>query len=388
MASRLPYPPLQGDRLRAYHHLRLLSQRHTITLAAPLARAFEAQHLPQLTEFCAHIELLKTRRGWGPLRVLTGLTSGLPWQTLYWADPRWARQIGALAATHPFDLVHVQLIRMAPVVAGLRHYPRVLDFIDALSVNMARRARRAGAGQAWLWRAEAGRVLRYERRLLQEFDRLTVSSLSDANAIGTSPRLQVVANGVEVDRFPFHTTPRHPARLVFTGRLGYFPNADAAEFLVNSILPRVRAQIPDVQVDLVGTNPSRRVRSLGRQPGVNVTGYVPDLYSYLAQATLAVAPLRSGSGMQLKVLEAMASGTPVVATPMALGGLPGTAAEYLALASNETQFADKIVFLLRNPAERSRLAAKARALIERQYTWEASVAQLERVYAEALDEQH
>jgi polysaccharide biosynthesis protein PslH len=383
VASRLPYPPLQGDRLRAYHQLRLLSQRHTITLVAPLANAAEAEQRVHLDPYCAHIEFLPPQRSAGLWRVLAGWPSGLPWQTLYWAHPRWAQRVQALAHTRAVDLVHVQLIRMAPVAAALGRYPRVLDLIDALSVNMARRAAREPAWRAWVWRAEAKRVLAYERRLLHDYSRLTVSSASDAAAIGASPHLHVVPNGVDLARFPFHLAPRDPARLVFTGRLSYFPNADAAEYLVRDILPRVQVQVPEVLVDLVGADPSPRVQALARQPGVTVTGYVPDLHSYLARATLAVAPLRAGSGMQLKVLEAMASGTPVVASPLALGGLPASPGEHLLLAPDANQFADKIVALLRDTETRQRLAHRARALVERQFTWEASVAQLEQVYAQA-----
>jgi sugar transferase (PEP-CTERM/EpsH1 system associated) len=384
VASRLPYPPLQGDRRRAYHQLRLLSRQHRVTLVAPVSRRGEAAGAAKLVPYCAHIELVPVSPWRGAWRAAWGTPTGLPWQTLYSADPALSQRVRIVLQREPVDLAHVQLIRGAPTGAVLSGVPRVLDFIDALSLNMARRAERQRGLMAWLWRQEAARAGRYERELIHQFTRLVITTEQDRAAIGDYPNLRIVPNGVDSEQFSFVATGREPALLVFSGRLGYFPNADAAAYLVEEILPLIRRQVPEAQVALVGADPPARVRRLERVAGVKVTGYVESVHAYLARAAVAVVPMRAGTGMQLKMLEAMASGAPVVATPFALGGLPARDGAELYIAHTTTQFAERVVELLRDRALRARLALNARRMVEAHCGWGPAVEALERVYAEAV----
>lgn len=384
ITSRLPYPPLQGDRLRAFHQLRLLSRRHRLTLLAPIFRPAERAQAASLAAFCEQIELVPASPWRGAWRAAWGTPSGLPWQTLYFCEPGLITRARELLRRLPIDLVHVQLIRSAPVVAALGGWPRVLDLIDALSLNMDRQAGRERAPMSWLWRAEAGRLLRYEQAMMRQFTRLTISTEQDRSVIGDYANLRVVPQAVDGAQFPFMTEGREPALLVFSGRLGYFPNADAALYLVRDILPLIRRQLPQVRVELVGADPPLRVRRLARVPGVTVTGYVDNPHAYLARATVAVVPMRAGSGMQNKVLEAMSSGVPVVATPYALGGLAVRDGEHLRIGCDAPQLAECVLELLRDVAQRERLARNARQLVEANYGWDTAVAALEQVYIEAI----
>ena len=384
IASRLPYPPLQGDRRRAYHQLRWLSRRHRVTLVAPVWHRAEAAGAAELAPFCAHVELVPLSAWRGAWRAGWGTPTGLPWQTLYYGDPALSERVRVVLERQPVDLAHVQLIRCARVGAVLSGVPRVLDFIDALSLNLARRAARERGLLAWLWREEARRAGRYERELIRHFTQLVITTEQDRAAIGDYPNLRIVPNGVDTELFPFVASGREAALLVFSGRLGYFPNADAAAYLVEEILPLIRREVPEAQVALVGADPPARVRRLARVPGVKVTGYVDSVHAYLARATVAVVPMRGGTGMQLKMLEAMASGAPVVATPFALGGLPARDGEELCIAGSTTQFAERVLELLRDPARRDRLAHNARRMVEVHCGWGPAVAALERVYAEAV----
>jgi len=383
VASRFPYPLIQGDRVRAYHQLRLLSRRFSITLLAPGHPDADRQGLDALAPWCSRIELVprSTLKTIG--RLLIAPLSHLPFQTLYTFDGAFHSRLNHLLSEDQFDLVHVQLVRMAPIASGQGNLPRVLDLVDALSLNMMRRSRQEHPPLSWLIWLEAKRVQRYERVLSRRYDRLVVASALD-QAYMNLENVYVVPNGVDLEKFPFTEDERERATIVFTGRMAYYPNADAAVFFAREILPRIRAQMPEARFIVVGADPPQRVRQLARIPGVEVTGYVPHLHTYLARATVAACPLRAGSGMQFKVLEAMASGTPVVATLGALGGIEAQDGVHLLVAESAEALAAQVVRLLAEPALRRYLAYNARRLVEQRYTWERSVQLLEAVYEAAI----
>jgi len=237
----------------------------------------------------------------------------------------------------------------------------------------------------WLFHLEARRMARYERELVSSFDRQIVSSPLDKEAIGACESLHVIPNGVAIEDFPYSEDGRENNLIVFTGRMGYFPNAEAAFYFATQVFPLIRRQVQDARFLIVGADPPQRVQQLAKLPGVEVTGYVPRVQDYLARATVAVAPMQAGTGIQNKVLEAMAAGAPVVATPYALGGIEAVDGEHLLVAEDAEGLAEQVVRLLRDSALRRHLTRNARRLVEEKYTWERSVAMLEEVYRLAIE---
>jgi sugar transferase (PEP-CTERM/EpsH1 system associated) len=355
-------------------------------LVTPEPGEAQENSLKAIHSFCERIEVvpvLAWRRFW---RLGQVPFTSLPLQTLYFFDPSLRQRVRSLLQSQSFDLIHVQLVRMAPVIDGLSgQIPKVLDLIDALSVNMARRAQRKRGLQAGVAAWEARRIQRYERVLVQKYDRVIVSSPVDRSAIGEFPNLHVVPNGVDIQAHSFNADGRESATIIFTGSMWYFPNVDAISWFIGSVFPLVRQQVPNAQVFIVGANPKRGVQRLSRFPGVIVTGYVPSVQDYLSRATIAVAPMQGGSGMQFKVIEAMASGTPVVATSYALGGLEAVDGEHLLIAQDTTTFASQVVRLLRSSELQRRLAHNARKLVEEKYAWERTVVMLEAVHRLATE---
>ena len=385
VASRFPYPPLQGDRARGYHFLRLLNQRHSVTLVAPVAGTLDAQSKEAVSKLCTRWVPVRVPRWRAIAHLMRFPLCTVPLQTLYFSPPALTRQVQALLLQEsPFDLVHVQLARLGPVCSGVGGVPKVLDFIDSLALNMRRRGDQERGPKKWFFSMEAQRMARYERELTFAFHQQTVCSPLDREYIGAGENLHVIPNGVAIDDFPYTDEGREGNLIVLTGRMGYFPNSDAAVYFATEVLPLIRRQVPDARFDIVGAHPPRRVQQLARLPGVLVTGYVPRIQEYLARASVAVAPMRSGSGMQFKVIEAMAGGIPVVATPYAIGGIEAVSGENLFIAETAEGLAEQTVRLLKDPTLRRRLARSARRLVEAKYTWERSVAMLDDVYRLAM----
>lgn len=382
VTPRFPLPLFSGDRARAYHQLRLLSRRHRVTLvtfADPRVAAGRAQ--TRLEELGVQVVTVPLGRAAAALRIARGLWSELPLQAALYDAPRARAAIRALVAAQRFDLVHVQLARTVPLVDASLGLPRVVDLVDALSLNMERRAAHDRGWLRWAARIDARRLRAYERRICAEAEAALVVAPADRDAIGGGPSLGLVPNGVDLSAFPRVHTPRERHRLVFTGNLGYFPNVDAVCWLVERVLPLVWREAPEARLTIAGARPHRRVLALARRdPRVEVIGNVDHLHPHLAAARIATAPMRAGSGQLLKVLEAMSTGTPVVTTTRGLSGIDAVPGEHALAADTPEAFAAHVVALIRDDLLASRLASAGHALVEERYTWERSVAELERVY--------
>jgi glycosyltransferase involved in cell wall biosynthesis len=224
-----------------------------------------------------------------------------------------------------------------------------------------------------------------ERTIVRQSRQQVISSRVDRLAIGDFNTLHVIPNGVDLAAFPYVESGRQDNLIVMTGHMRYFPNVDVAVYFATRVFPLVRRRVPDAVFYIVGADPPSRVRKLERGPGIVVTGRVPRVWDYLARAAVAVAPLRTGSGIQNKVLEAMASGAPVVATTQAVSALDAVDGEHLLVADDAEEMAERIVELLKNRHLRLTLARRARKLVEERYTWERAVSMLEQVYELAIE---
>lgn len=381
VVGRAPYPPLRGDQVRAWHQLRMLSRTHAVeALVLDREDALAARALAGLG----------VRVSWSPapaagraLRVLRHAASALPLQAALFDLDAHRRALSA-ALAQGVDVVHVQLVRLAPLLGALGGVPVVVDLVDALSQNIARRAARDRGPTRAFWRMEAGRLRALEADVIARAGHSVVVSEADREALGGGPRLSTVPNGVDGARFAFDGAARANADVVFTGNLGYFANADAAAWFAREAFPRVRAARPDARFLVVGARPSRAVRALGRLAGVSVAGPVDDLAAVIRSARVAVAPLQSGSGQQSKVLEAMACGTPVVASPLALAGIEAVEGRDLLVGADADRLAGAVLELLAEDDLAERLARSGRRLVETIYTWERSAELLQAAYDRAV----
>lgn len=410
--------PPSPIRVRPYQLIRSLVRRgHHVTVAAPTAGAAEAEDLARLQAMDGRLAVIaaplsRPRRAFN---LAAALPAGIPLQARYAWQPRLQAEIehavDTAAASHePFDLAHVEHLRASAYALRLRtRLPVVWDSVDCITdlFEQARAHSTSPVGRL-MTALDVGRTRRYEGWLVGQFPAAVVTSERDRRmlvdlaqgarpasehgpaAIPAPPPIAVVPNGVDLDVFrpPASTAPpRDPAALLFSGKLSYHANVTAARHLVEHIMPRVWAARPDARVVLAGAEPTRAVRALAAaHPGrVEVTGRVPDLVPYLHRATVAVAPMVYAVGIQNKVLEAMATATPVVATPIATRALGAEPGRHLAVADTPAAFAAAILALLDDPARAAALGAAGRAYVEAHHTWDGAAAALEGVYARAIE---
>ncbi len=381
VTTRFPHPIYTGDRVRAYHQVRLLARRHRVTLACFDAADGEHAGRREMDACCARVITEPFDRAAAAWRLARHAWSDTPLQVAMYGAGRLRQRVMDAVSQARFDVLHVQLARALPLVEGLDTLPRVVDLVDALSMNMHRRAKGDRAPWRWAARVDARRLAAYERRVCRDAHTITVVASADREVIGEFPNLRVNANGVDLGEFPFSAAPRPLASVVFTGNLGYYPNVEAACWLAHTVMPVVWRARPEARLTLAGARPHRRVLALARHdPRVEVAGFVAHMREPLSAARVAMAPMRSGSGQLLKVLEAMAVGTPVVATPEGLSGIDAVHGEHAMIGEDATTLAAHVLRLFDDEDLAGRLARNGRALVERCYTWEHSVEALEALY--------
>jgi sugar transferase (PEP-CTERM/EpsH1 system associated) len=382
VTSRVPYPPLKGDQVVAHNRLKTLGGRHPVTLVTLFARPSDLDGIERLRPYCREIVAIPLPTWRSCTNAAAASASPVPFQVAYYRSSRLARAIASVAATQRFDVVHSFLLRVAPF-AQIAAVASVLELIDSMQLKFARDLPRARGPVHAATAVELRRLRRYEPAAARSADAVIVTTEEDAAAIG-SGRTFVVPNGVDVDEFMPDRSLAEAATIVFSGNLGYGPNVEAARWFVRECLPRVRASVPDARLVLAGAAPAPAIRQLARAQTVEVTGAVPVMARVINRAAVAVAPMLSGSGIQNKVLEAMACGVPVVATPRAASAIRARPGAEIAIADEPSAFATAVVELLRSPDIARAIGDAGRQYVIAHHSWEAASRDVEAVYGQAL----
>ena len=395
-----PYVP-SLIRVRPYQWIKSLTALgHTVTVVAlgTDGAARDEEACAALSPVCEAVHVVPHSRAQAALQCALSLPTPTPLWAAYCRSPALACVLRRLVRTQTFDVAHFEHLRaahFARAIAG--HLPLVFDAVDCLADLQGQMRRVPGRGlpaRLVSWEEEC-KLRRYEPRTAALFHRTLITSAHDADALralarasGLSLPLSVIPNGVDLSYFHLAQNGVRTARhVVFSGKMSYAANHDAACYFARDIWPRILAACPDATLTLAGSGPRADLRALGAAPrsGIHVTGHVPDLRPFLARASVAVCPLRIGVGIQNKALEAMAMGLPVVATPLAARALPPDApGRVLCTAQSPAEFADAVVDLLARPDYARQMGLAARAYVESHHDWHALAGRLIGLYQDAI----
>lgn len=379
VTHRVPYPPDKGDRIRTWHMLHHLSRRYDVYLASLVDEPIRLATWRALREVTADMALVPMSEGVRHVRAIRSLAAGGSLTEGMFQAPWLSEQIRRWVDQHTFDAA---LGVCSSTAAYLRDVPaarKVIDLIDVDSAKWADYALTCHGVQRWMYRMEAGRLARCERQLADQMDAVMVVSAPEAaayRALAPSCNIVTVTNGVDLDYFsPQQEAAERPV-VVFTGVLDYRPNVLGLRWLARHVWPHVRRAVPDAELRIVGRNPTRAVRRLSRIDGVDVRGPVPDVRPHLAEAAAAVAPLTIGRGIQNKVLEAMAMGRAVVASPQAAEGIGARDDEHLLIARTAGQWIVNLCTLLVEPLLGRSIGHAARQYVQIHHRWDQCLSPL------------
>lgn len=372
LVSRVPYPLEKGDKLRAYHQVRELAQHHEVFLCCLSDAAPDPQAIEHLRGICQHVEVVHLARWRMVIRMAAALFSSRPFQVHYFFQRAAARMVEQHINTFQPDHIYCQLIRCSEYVKHLFHIPKTLDYMDAFNKGMERLAGQSRGVKKLIWRMESRRLVRYENVIFDYFDHHTIISAQDRDLIyhPQRKRIAVIPNGVDTVFFARQTPSIEDKVVVFTGNMSYPPNIDTAERLATKIMPLVLRSYPEARLLLAGASPHPRVSALAQLPSVTVTGWMDDIrHGYLSGMVFA-APLRIGTGLQNKLLEAMSMELPCVTSTLANNALGAEPDVHLLVRDDDAAFAEAICALLGNPSLRADLSQHGRSFVVQHYSWE------------------
>ncbi len=371
-----PYPLDNGARVRTFYLLKHLSVHHQVTLLSFVRDGRADRYRPAIQPYCQLVETVPFQP-FRPhrLRALAGFLSPQPRVLVYTYSPQMSDLVTHTLERERFDVIVASEIGIGtsttPYVRNVKGIPRVLEDLELSMIESGIKAQ-----QTWLGgmrhRLTWWKMRRFTARLLPDLDGCTVASEQEReNVLSIVPgyrSLAVVPNGVDLSHYSGSFSPR-PNTLVFQGALTYGANFDAMAFFLRRVFPLIRARRPEARLYITGRTDGVPLERLPLDEGVVLTGYLDDIRPCVAQSWVCVVPLRLGGGTRLKILEAMALGTPVVSTGKGAEGLEVTPGENILIADEPIEFADAVLRLLGDRALRARLAANGRQLVQKRYDW-------------------
>jgi polysaccharide biosynthesis protein PslH len=370
-----PFPPDNGSRIRTHHLIRALGDAHDVEAITFCSRE-GASGWPKAIPALERVRL--TTVDDDPFRLVHApqwVKYLSPVPLCYWPSARMQRSVRALPRSGTYDAVVALNVPTALYALHFRRAVRVLDVDTSLGYQMRERYLESGRSSlrshlSW-WKAELS-----EGWLMRRFDVCTLTNEIEApylrSVVGRIPcQVKVVRNGVDCEHHRPADTVHQPGQLIYTGALTYQANYDAVSYFLADIYPRIRREETAVSLAITGSHTGVDLTELSLDPSVRLTGYVDDIRPWVQASQACIVPLREGGGTRIKILEAMALGTPVVTTSKGMEGLDVIPGEHLLVADDPAEFAQQTVSLLRDHALGRALAARARRRVEERYDWRA-----------------
>ena len=383
LGPSFPFPPAWGHATRVYHLARQLARRHEVMLLT-YATAADEQHVEQLRGELAVEVVPRTplSRRVKRSRQLASLGSAVPYDTRATHSAEMQAAINRVCAAWEPDAIQLE----STLMWAFDLPPRTRIVLDEHNVDYEILLRMSETERSpvrrWFYRFEERRVRSYEQRAWREAHACVLTSSRDeavVRAHAPQTATAVVANGVDTDYFRPLRRELERRTLVFNGTLDYRPNVDAAVFLVEEILPRLRRSYPEARAIVVGKGPPDVLARL-QSAGAEVTGEVPDIRPFLACAEVVAVPVRAGGGTRFKVVEGLSMARPVVSTSIGCEGIDVRHGEHLLVADGAEAFAAGVTQLFEAPSFAASLGRAGRGLVEREYSWDRGGDALAAVY--------
>lgn len=377
LLSRFPYPLEKGDKLRAFHQIKQLSKNHDIYLCALSDEPVSNESLEVLKKYCVDIEVIRLYK----FKIIFNLIHKLLFtkkslQVSYFYNKSAQTKIDKFINRVNPEHIYCQLIRVTEYVRNSK-ISKTLDYMDAFSRGMERRVEESPFYLKPFLKIETERLKRYEHFIFNDFNHLTIISEQDKELIVNikNDSIVVVPNGVDYSTYQ-HREIDKKYELIFTGNMSYPPNIASAVYLVKEIMPIIWETNPMIKLAIVGANPDLKVTAL-KSDKVVVTGWVEDISEYYASSKIFIAPMQIGTGLQNKLLEAMAMQLPCITSKLANNALGAENNINILIGENPVDYANHVLSLLENKELYKNISQNGFNYVKMNFTWEGSTKILE-----------
>lgn len=392
LQKRILFPTDNGGKVRTLNVVRYLARWHEVIYLCNLQPG-EETYLGSMRELGVRLETLPwletPRTSWRFYAELAAnFASRYPFNVDKDYDPALRRRAQEIIDTEKVDLVICDFLQMTRNAVDLRGAAKVLFEHNVEAEIFERQALAAPWSTRWLFAYQHAKMRRWEGEAGRAFDAVIAVSERDVNIFRQRygwQHVSAIDTAVDVQRLVPDESAERPDRVVFCASMDWPPNQDGVAWFVAEVWPRIRAARPQATFEIVGRNPPPSVRALAEQPGVSVSGTVPDVRPLVASASVVVVPLRVGGGTRIKIFEAMALGKAVVSTTLGAEGLPVTSGSDVVIADDPAELAQATVALLASAPERHRIGRAARQLVETKFSAEQVARQFEAICQTAID---
>ena len=382
ITPRIPYPPYRGDKLKIYNISRILAQNNDVTILTFQRNSKQYSEINSLRKIGVKVEVVKLTILESLVRSFLNIFSSLPFQVAWYQSSRMKKKIAQLTVVEKYDVEYYHLVRSAQYLqekTSGHSVLRILDFTDAVSLYLARLATaERNYIKKILINIERNRIKKHEY-IAEKFHTLFICSPVDKKFLedtGLNVNINILNNGIDTSYFNSKQTEYEKNRIIFTGNMPYYANYDAAIHFCNDIFPIILSRNSNAKFYIVGQYPPRRIKNLGNNNTV-VTGFVENIKEEYLKSAVNIAPMRFGAGTLNKVIESIALGVPVVASPIAVQGLPEVLKEYILISDNPAGFAENILRVLSDPTSYREKMKEGQKIITEILSWEKIVGDFE-----------
>ena len=374
IVSRFPYPLEKGDKLRAFYQIKELSKDFRISLIAISKQKVPIDSIEKLNKYCESINIIKISNWTIFWNLSLCIVNNKPFQVGYFYSFKGHLKIKQLLNNIEPNYIYCQLIRTSEYVKNYHKCPKTIDYMDALSMGIERRISKAPWYSKWLFKSEARRLRIYERSIFDYFETKTIISEQDKEYISHPQKSKIVciANGIDSS---FFEEQKHTAEfdLVFVGNLSYAPNIEAVEYIANQLLPK------NIKLTCLISGASARSsvqKTCNSNQQITLQGWVTDIRTTYCRGRIFIAPMMIGTGMQNKLLEAMALGVPCITTSLANNAIKAIHRESIYVANTAIEFQEAIEILTTNNELYQRIAQQGKEFVLKNYNWEKATSVL------------
>ncbi len=377
--SRIPYPLEKGDKLRAYYQIKYLSNNCDIVLCCMSEEVLTEKAKEELSRYVSNIHVYKTSKISIILNMLIAGIMGYPFQVGYFFNTGAHFFFNKIIKKEKPDHIFVQLIRMAEYVTKNKTIPKSLDYMDTFSKGIERRMEKASGIKKMIFRFEFERLKRYEKKVFGWFDNTYIISEQDKSSFyfEESKEIKVSPNGVDHNFFQPKKVSKKKYELVFTGNMSYPPNVNAVEYIAKELMPLLIERKPDIKLLIAGASPANSVKALSSE-NILVSGWLDDIRDAYNDASVFLAPLQIGTGLQNKLLEAMCMEVPCITSELANNALKAKDKEEILIGNTPEEYVNAVFELLENQKLKRKIVENGKKFVTETYNWNSISKSLEK----------